>query len=229
VNDGPNAAVRPPVPGGGADARPATRDGSPLLAGMITGILLALVWVLVVYVTHNGVPLVAWGVGGLIGVAVARSARPPTRETGTLAALLTVGTVLVAKVGVLAFALSPILEDEIRRNPAATTAVFLRDMVDHRSFSPELEAGLDSQARDGSDTALADLGSERYVRMIGEARRRAETATQAERERVVRAYTDALLTGSGFWSLLGRLFGLWDLLWLGLGVSTAWRLGRGIG
>jgi len=26
--------------------------------------------------------------------------------------------------------------------------------------------------------------------------------------------------------MLGRLFGLWDLLWLGLGASSAWKLAQ---
>jgi hypothetical protein len=207
-------------------SRPAPHDESPspLLAGLITGILLAVVWALLVYFTHNGIGLAAWGVGGLIGIAVARSARPPNVATGRLAALLTAGTVLLAKAAVLAFALRPILQDEILRDPRATTAMFMLDMVNHRSFSPELQAAVDS-ARDGRDTARFDLGP----RMIIEAGQRAKAAAPWERERVVRVYAEQVVTRVGFWPLLGRLFGLWDLLWLGLGVSTAWKLGQGIG
>lgn len=213
----------------GTKPRAEPSEGTPLLAGLITGILLTVVWVLVVYVTHNGVGLAAWGAGGLIGLAVAQSARPPSASTGTLAALLTVGTVVLAKVAVLAFALRPMVQDEILRDPQAITAMFLVDMAHHHSFSPELQAALDSRVRQGQDTALSDLGAELNFRMIREARKRAEAAAPAEREWVVRASTETLVTRVGFWSLLGRLFGLWDMLWLGLGVSTAWKLGQGIG
>jgi hypothetical protein len=46
--------------------------GSPLLAGIIAGILLAVLWAFLVWFTHNGIALAAWGVGGLIGVTLAR-------------------------------------------------------------------------------------------------------------------------------------------------------------
>jgi hypothetical protein len=204
-----------------------------LFAGLITGILVTVVWMLAVYVTHNGIGLVAWGAGGLIGLAVAKFARPPSATTGNLAAFLTVGTVLLAKVSLLAFVLQPIVQDEIRRDPEAATAMFMLDMTTHHSFSPDLQAALDSKAPppqpSGDDVALSDPGDELTFRMLREARARAEAATPAERERVVRMYTGDLVTRVGFWPLLGGLFGLWDLLWLGLGVSTAWKLGQGIG
>lgn len=230
MDDAPQPSDRPATVRVDSPApRTAPNDGSPLLAGLITGILLSVVWVLVVYVTHNGVGLAAWGAGGLIGVAVAKSARPPSASTGTLAAFLTVGTVLLAKAAVVAFALRPMVEDEVLRDPQSTTAMFIVDMANHHSFSPELQAALDSQVRQGHDTALSDLGPALSLRMIREARTRARAAAPAEREWVVRASTDTLVARMGFWSLVGRLFGLWDLLWLGLGVSTAWKLGQGIG
>src|SRR2546430_12977806 len=37
--------------------------------------------------------------------------------------------------------------------------------------------------------------------------------------RSVRIYADSLLGRERFLPMLGRLFGLWDLLWLGLGAS----------
>ena len=43
---------------------------SPLLSGLLAGIALIVVWVILVYVTHNGVGLVAWGVGGLLGIVI---------------------------------------------------------------------------------------------------------------------------------------------------------------
>jgi hypothetical protein len=212
----------------GAHPGPGPDEGNPLLAGLITGILVAVLWVLVVSVTHNGVGLAAWGAGGLVGIAVAKSARPPSVSTGTLAGVLTLGTTLAAKAALLAFALGPIARDEILRDREATAAMFALDMTKHHAFSPALQAALDSQVPEGEDTALSGLRGDLPFRMLGEARTRARAASRAERERVVRVYADSLVLRAGFWSLLGRLFGPWDMLWLGLGVSTAWKLGQGI-
>ena len=140
-------------------------SGSPVLGGIIAGVLLAVVWMLLVWLTHNPVSLAGWGVGGLIGLAVAsgaRKARGSNPSLGTAAALLTVGTVVLAKTLILAFALGPIVRDEIVRDRDATTAM----------------------------------------------------------------YSDSLLARQGFLPRLGRLFSIWDLLWLGLGVSSAWKLAQ---
>src|SRR5438094_510940 len=50
----------------------------------------------------------------------------------------------------------------------------------------------------------------------------------AERERLVRTYSDQILGREGFLAMLGKLFSFWDLLWLGLGVSSAWKLAQSV-
>jgi len=210
----------------GATSRAEGRGASPLLAGAIAGILLALLWTLLVYVTHNPVRLAAWGVGGLVGVAVAKSAGQRGRSLGTLAAVLTIGAVILAKVLILAVALRPIVMDEILRNRDATTALFLVDMTTHRSFSPELQAAIDRRIREHNDTALSRLGAELNDRMIAEARARVASATPAERSRLVQVYMTKALARVRFGSLLGSLFRLWDVLWAALGISSPWKLAQ---
>ena len=210
----------------GAKPRTPQSEGSPLLAGVITAILLAVLWTLLVYVTHHPVGVAAWGVGGLVGLTVAKFAREPGPSLGILAAVLTLAAAIFAKILILAFALGPILRDEILRSPEATAAVFLLDMAAHRSFSPELQAALERQVHAGPDTALGDLGGELSYRMKAEAEARAAAASPGERERVVRVHTSNLFAREGFVPLLARLFGLFDMLWLGLGVSSAWKLAQ---
>ncbi len=210
----------------GATSRAEGRGASPLLAAAIAGILLAVLWTLLVYVTHNPVRLAAWGVGGLIGVAVAKSAGQPGQSLGTLAAVVTVGAVILAKVLILAVALRPIVMDEILGNREATTALFLVDMTTHRSFSPELQAAIDRRIREHNDTALSRLGAELNDRMIAEARARVASATPAERSQLVHGYVTRALADVSFASLLGRLFGWWDVLWAALGISSAWKLAQ---
>ncbi len=65
-------------------------------------------------------------------------------------------------------------------------------------------------------------------RVIAAVRRRDVAATPAEGERLVRMYSDKILGREGFLPLLGALFSFWDLLWLGLGASTAWKLAQSV-
>ena len=202
---------------------PSASEGSPLLAGIIVGVLLAVAWLMLVWLTHSAVSVAAWGIGSVIGVTLAKSSRKPDASLGIRAGGLTLGTVVLAKVMILAFLLPDIARDEVLRNREATANMFMVDMTTHRSFSPELQAAIDSQVHDGPD-ARSLRGFELSYRMTKEAGARAAAAPRAERERVVRMNTDSLLAHQGFLGLLGGMFGLWDLTWLGLGMSTAWRL-----
>ena len=200
------------------------KGGSPLLSGIIVGILLAMVWLALAWLTHAEISVAAWGIGALIGVTLAKSTGKPDPSLGMVAAALTVGAVLLAKVLIVVVALPQMARDEIRRNPETTTKVFVVDMLRHRSFSPELQVAIDSQ-RERPDN-LSRRGEDLTYRMMDEARARAKAAGRPEVERVIRMNTDTLIAKVGFVPILGSLFGVLDLLWLGLGVASAWQLAR---
>src|SRR5438105_13686229 len=124
------------VYGGKSSATAAGR--SPLLSGLLAGVALIVVWVILVYVTHNGVGLVAWGVGGLLGIVIAKAATPPSKATGALAAVLTLVTVLVATVVVVVVAVQPIMRPERANDPAALIRVFIMEQTENRPYCTEL-------------------------------------------------------------------------------------------
>src|SRR5256885_11782642 len=104
---------------GGRVATTKRADGSPLLAGLLAAIGIIVAWVGLVYVTHHPVGVAAWGVGGLLGIVVAKTAKPPTKATGAVASLLTLVTVFLAKVVLVVVALQPILRQEPAYSPAS--------------------------------------------------------------------------------------------------------------
>src|SRR6266550_5021931 len=109
----------------GGQAATKREDGSPLLAGLLAAIGIIVGWVSLVYVTHHPVGVAAWGVGGLLGIVIAKTAKPPTKATGVLAAVLTLVTAFLAKVVLIVVALQPILRQELANNPASLTMVYL--------------------------------------------------------------------------------------------------------
>lgn len=206
---------------------PQRAEGSPLLAGLLAAIGIIVAWVGLVYVTHHSVGVAAWGVGGLLGIVVAKSAKPPTKATGALAAVLTLVTVFFAKVVLVVVALQPILRQELANSPASLIMVFLAEKTQRRSFSPELQATIDKRPDLVADTTFFGPGHELREQMIDEAAAAAKASSFAERERLVHVHFDQFLSTLGFWVLFFGTFGLLDLLWIGLGVSTAWTLGQG--
>jgi hypothetical protein len=208
-------------------AAPQRPEGSPLLAGVLAGIGIIVAWVGLVYVTHNPVGVAAWGVGGLLGIVIAKTAKPPTKATGVLAAVLTLVTAFLAKVVLIVVALQPILRQELANNPASLTMVFLREKTRQKSFSPELQKTIDARPDLVADTTFFGPGHEVREQMIDEAMAAAKASSFAARARLVHVHFDQFLATLGFWALFWGTFRLLDLLWLGLGISTAWTLGQG--
>src|SRR6058998_2980849 len=196
-------------------AAPQRAEGSPLLAGLLVSIVIVVVWVGLVYVTHNAVGVAAWGVGGLLGIVVAKSAKPPTKATGALAAVLTLVTVLLAKVVLVAVALQPIIRQELANSPASLIMVFLLEKTAHKSFSPELQATIDARPDLVADTTFFGFGPGHELRekMIDEAVAAAKASSFDERKRLVHKHYDRFLDKLGFGVLLLATFGLLDLLW----------------
>lgn len=205
------------------------RERSPLLAGILAGAVLIIAWVVLARLTHNDVGLASWGVGGVLGIVIAKTARPPSRSTGIQAVLLTVVLLLVAKMAVVVFALQPALRDEVVRDHDATALMYLYEMTKNHSFSPELQRTIDTRPDLVRDSSLMGPGQELREQMVTEASDRAKNASRAERERLVRTYYDQTPLGKiGFWFVLLTSFGPLDLLWMGLGLASAWRLGQGL-
>ena len=211
--------------GGGASRSAAPKRASPALAGILVGIPAAFLWALVAYVTHYEIGWVAWGVGALIGLAVAKSAHEPSATLGPTAAAIAVAALLCGKILILEFALPPILRGELLKNREATAAMFLVDMGIHHSFSPELQAAIQG-VQDRKGAASPEEREDLQARMQAEALARVASATQAERERVVGVNSQGILDAMGFFGALKELFSFWDLLWIFLAVSSAFKIAQ---
>ncbi|SRR6266480_3032434 len=204
------------------------REGSPLVAGILAGGGLIIVWIVLARMTHNDVGIAAWGVGGLLGIVIAKTAKPPTRATGFQAAILTALTLVVAKMAIVVFALQPALRDELLQDRDVTAALYLIDMTKNHAFSPDLQHTIDTRPDLVRDSSFMGPGEELRKQMVKEASARAQTATPAERDRMVNTYYDkTLLRRIGFWFVLVLAFTPLDLLWIGLGIASAWKLGQG--
>ena len=213
------------VYGGGGTAPSSPRGASPVLAGVLVGIPAAVVWAVIARFTGYEIGWVAWGVGAIVGYAVAKSAHEPSASLGPTAAAIAVASLLLAKILILEFALPPIMQAELLKNADATTGMFVLDMTTHKSFSPELQALLDqADAQPGSlsDAQQVDM----QVKMRDEVMARVASATQAEKERVARAGADSYLKELGFFGALKDLFSLFDLLWIFLAISSAFRIAQ---
>jgi hypothetical protein len=210
---------------GGTPRSAPRKHASPVLAGILFGILAAVVWTLIVYFTGYEIGWVAWGVGALIGFAVVKSAHEPNASLGPTAAALAAASLILAKVLIVEFAAPSAVTKEALKNRETVAALFLLDMRIHKSFSPDVQATIEQL--DGHPGTLSDQQRSQLEQQVeSEAMARATAATPAERERVVRAGVGRMLDAMGFFGALKQAFSLWDVLWFGLAISSAFKIAQ---
>src|SRR2546425_4745765 len=127
------------------------------------------------------------------------------------------------------FPYTTLFRSEFVQDWRATSSLFFLDMAKNHSFSPDLQHTLDTRPELLRDTSFLGAGAELRSQIDSEVVARAKASTLEERERLVHAHYDSsLLAKFGFWVLLLMSFGPLDLLWMGLGIGTAWKLGQGL-
>ena len=207
-------------------SRPSTpAKASPLLNGILVGIVAAVAWAVIVYVTGYEIGWVAWGVGALVGLAVAKSSHEPSATLGPTAAALAVGSLILAKVLIVQFGAPSLIRQEVLKNDDAVAAMFMVDMRVHKSFSAELQASIEQLDKDPGSLS-ADQRYELVQQVQAEAAARAKSTSQRERVRVVGASVDGILKEMGFFGLLKSVFSFWDVLWIFLAVSSAFKIAQ---
>jgi len=103
--------------------------------------------------------------------------------------------------------------------------MFLVDMRIHKSFSPEVQVALDQ--RESRPDALSEAQQYQLIQQLqSEALARGAAATRAERDRVVRLGVAGILDAMGFFGVLKKSFSLWDVLWFGLAISSAFKVAQ---
>src|SRR5258705_1583398 len=194
-------------------AAPQPAEGSPLLAGLLVSIVIVVGWVGLAYMTHHAGGVAACGVGCLLGMVVDKVAKPPTKATGALAAVLTLVTALLAKVVLVVAALQPMIRQELANDPGTLTGLFLIEKIQHKSFSPQLQATIDTRPDLVSDSTFFGPGHELREQMVEEAGAAAKASSFAERDRLLHVRLYTVIDKLGFWVLLLSTLVMLDVLW----------------
>jgi len=211
-------------------AKPSTQssDSSPVLAGIIAGMGAGVLWALIAYLTHFAFSWGAVGLGALVGLAVRKAAGQGNPSLGITAAALATGALVFGKLLIHLFALQPMIEDEMLGNQEAVNVAYFLDMAHRRAFSPELQAALPEVVWSDSTLLSDSVPRPLRARMLQEALDSARRAPLVERKVVVhRAVSSVVkIIGQqvGFSKVFRAEFDFWDVLFIALAISAAWRI-----
>lgn len=202
-----------------------------IAAGLVAGIVGAAIWAAIGYYANMEVGYVAWGIGGLVGVAVAAAGKNGV-SAGIVAVLITVASLCAGKYASVELALSQFgsaeeTMNEIRTNTTdndftmALASMMLREKIE---AGAELEwpAGKfpeNVESKEDLPKGVWVDAKKAFTEMEEEPLNQfREACFKSIEEDVNASWDDARENG------FKESFSMFDLIFFGLGIATAWGI-----
>jgi hypothetical protein len=198
------------------------RRGLAIAGGLVAAVLGGLIWAGVVLYWNLEVGWVAWGVGILVGAAMAGITLERSRSLGVWAAGIAVVGLLVGKF-LITVGSTGALADDLFDDGQYLRGAVAWDMY----MAEELSPGIQDELRE--TLAAGDtLSDELWERMLAEAEPKYASMSEGERRALARSEAGRLIGQLGWVEGILIQLGPWDLLWFGLAVVTAFQMVGGV-
>jgi len=201
-----------------------------VLSGVVAGLIGAAIWGGITYATGVEIGWIAWGVGGLVGLAVRLGASGDEGAThGFIAAVIALASIVAGKFLAVYLFVASLPPFDIPTSPQNMIVGYALDICDERAakgkpvrFAPGMDAGKASKAEDFPKDVWQEA-SKQWDK-LGADGQQAEIKKRQEIMRQASQFLQGELRTRGFWAS----FSAFDLLWGFLAVATAFRLASGL-
>jgi hypothetical protein len=164
---------------------------------------------------------IAWGIGLAVGVAMAAVTPRRGQAMAVLAALLAAVGLIAGKAMIVSFATEPALAEEIEADDEWLAQAAAFDLQASDALPDEVQERYDALAYE--DTLPDALWGE----MLAAGTAHAASVGPEQRSEIASQYASYLMANIDFLTLLSAQMSLWDLLWFGLAITTAWKIMAG--
>lgn len=200
-----------------------------LIGGAVVACIAGGIWGGIVIATGYEIGWIAWGIGLIVGFAVAAMAQKQDAVIGVSAAGLALLGLVVGKVIILQWVLSPAnLWSEIGydiNDPNDFADLYMQQMVEDRQFDPVIQNQVDQVGEDEY------FDEELEAKMYEATLQHTASMSQSEKDDYAQELADELITevfgDKSFGTMLKATFAPIDGLWFLLAVSSAFRIGNG--
>jgi hypothetical protein len=175
------------------------------------------VWTLLVKLTGSEIGWVAWGVGALVGIVMAKMTPVRGGTIAVYAALFAALGLATGKVMTVKAVLAPMAQQDFVEDPEMLAQAFAWDMRERETYTPEINQQLFQLGDDTIPDAL-------WAQMVVQAAARRDAAPEAERQRVVQAFVTGIIGAVSFTDQFMSTLSFFDLLWFFLAIGTAWKI-----
>lgn len=189
-----------------------------LIHGGIAALVGGAIWAGIVVVTNTEVGYVAWGIGAFIGYAMSHATVRRGWQMAFTAALFAVVGLAFGKVLIVEFSLRPAVVEELAADPLGPARAAAWQLRESGGFPDSIQAQLDAM---GPADTLSDA---LWEEMVSASAASIAIFSADQRDTLSAMYAEVVSSSIGFTDLfLSQLSG-WDLLWVALALSTAWRM-----
>ena len=188
-----------------------------LLAGLVAALIGGGIWAGLVFATSLEIGWVAWGIGGLVGVAMARMTANRSKQLAMAAAGFAMLGLLAGKIFIF-LGSSGMIADAIEADPASLQGAVAWQMYDTRELDQATLAQVDA-AQQAGDT----LTHATWATMTAQARSRLDAMSEDERHDIAISAAQGFIGAVGLRAGVTAQLSLFDLLWVFLAVGTAFR------
>lgn len=196
-------------------------DGFPTLAlaaGLVAALLGGGIWALIGIYANLEVGWVAWGIGVMVGVAMAATTQLRTRQLAVAAAALALVGLLAGKAMTFAGSTGPIAAEMIADDE------YMRGVMAWQLYGAgELDPALQSSIQE-AEVRGDTLSDANWAGMLAAAGPRLDALSAGEREAMAREVAGNMIRQMGLVAGVRAQLSGFDLLWLFLALATAFRI-----
>jgi hypothetical protein len=191
-----------------------------LAAGGLAAIAGGLLWAALVGTTGYEVGYAAVALGGLVGFVMSRSTCRRDSTVASLAAVLALAGLFAARAAIAEFVMPRASVSEVLADPELMTEAAVLDLELDKGFPEDLQAEYDAIP------ASAMIPDEIYTRMWDASEDHLAGLSDEEQAHIAGQFIDVVLGDPGMMGRIAAQLTLFDLLWVFLALSAAWKVMR---
>lgn len=189
-----------------------------LAIGVAAALAAGALWAVIVRLTSMEIGYAAWGIGLLVGLAMARVTSQRSQQLAMAAAVLALVGLIAGK-AFIHVSSTGMLADELSENPEVMTGIVASRMFEEGTLEPATQEAV-TASRAAGDT----LSDELWDDMLEQAEARLATMTEEERKALASTIASGVIGNIGLIDGIVGQLGVFDLLWALLAVGTAYRI-----
>ena len=215
-----------------ATVQTAKRLGLALVVGGVTAVACGALWAWIGILTGYEIGYVAWGIGALVGVVVAKFAQDQSAMVGLGAVGVALLALLIGKLMLITWggtAELTKLNMTMLEEPTILKGLVRQRMMEEGAMDAELKAYLASDEFAEGEGKIPPALQDRYQAFEDQLKQRVESFPASERESIAKKMASEMMARIPIKERVMMAMSFFDILWFFLALGTAWRIGSGSG